>query len=113
MMNEANEAQTKAEQFYQEYEVFSQKKDTAPVQYQFSLLAPNEDMAMMLAREAFFRREIPNDIWVIKREHIRTLHKDEKEALQRLDKPYRETKGYADAVERWRKFREQEEGEQA
>lgn len=106
-----NEQAQQAEQFYQEYEVFSQKKDSAPVQYQFSLLAPNEEMAVLLAREAFFRREIPNDIWVIKREHIRKLNKEEKEALQRLDKPYRETKGYADAVQRWRNFQNKEAGE--
>lgn len=109
-MSEIEETTNHEEAFYEEYEVFSQKKDTTPVQYQFSLLAPNHEMAMTLAREAFFRRETPNDIWVVKRADIRRLTQSEKEALQRLDKPYRETKGYADLVQRWRNFREADEG---
>ncbi|HET7616600.1 MAG TPA: 1,2-phenylacetyl-CoA epoxidase subunit PaaB [Bacillales bacterium] len=102
--------------FYEEYEVFSRKKDTTPLQYQFSLLAPNHDMAMTMAKENFFRREIPNDIWIVKRSDIRKMTQNEKEAMQRLDKPYRETKGYTDLVQRWRNFRnayEEKEGEKA
>lgn len=116
-MSEKEEAVNHEDEFYEEFEVFSQKKDTTPVQYQFSLLAPNHEMAMTLAREAFFRRETPHDLWVVKRSDIRRLTQSEKEALQRLDKPYRETKGYADLVQRWRNFREadkrKKEGEQA
>lgn len=92
--------------FYEEFEVFSRKKDTTPLQYQFSLLAPNHDMAMTMAKEDFFRREIPKDIWIIKRSDIRKQTQGEKEAFQRLDKAYRETKGYTDLVQRWRNFRE-------
>jgi ring-1,2-phenylacetyl-CoA epoxidase subunit PaaB len=95
-----------ARQFYEEYEVFSQKKDTTPVQYQFSLLAPNQEMAMIMAKENFFRRDEVHDIWVVKRSGIRKLSQSEKESLKRLEKPYRETKGYADLNERWRSFRE-------
>lgn len=106
----------KTEQFYEEYEVFSRKKDTTPMQHQFSLLAPNHDMAMTMAKEDFFRREMPVDIWIVKRSDIRKLTQSERESLQRLDKPYRETKGYADLVQRWRNFREayeEKEGKQA
>ncbi|HEU5138793.1 MAG TPA: 1,2-phenylacetyl-CoA epoxidase subunit PaaB [Bacillales bacterium] len=105
----------KQDQFYQEFEVFSRKKDTAPMQHQFSLLAPNHDMAMTMAKEDFFRREMPKDIWIVKRSDIRKLTQSERESLQRLDKPYRETKGYADHVQRWRNFREayeEKEGKQ-
>lgn len=107
--------ETKKEQFYEEYEVFSRKKDTAPMQHQFSLLAPNHDMAMTMAKEDFFRREMPVDIWIVKRSDIRKLTQSERESLQRLDKPYRETKGYTDLVQRWRNFREayEKEGKQA
>ena len=93
-------------QFYEEYEVFSQKRDTAPVQYQFSLLAPNQEMAMIMAKENFFRRDPVQDIWVVKRSDIRKLSQSEKESLKRLDKPYRETKGYTDLGKRWRVFRD-------
>ncbi|MBO1915077.1 hypothetical protein J4G37_60910, partial [Microvirga sp. 3-52] len=33
--------------FYQEYEIFSKRTHSSPFQYQFSLLAPNEDMALV------------------------------------------------------------------
>lgn len=111
-MSKNEQTADRAEAFYEEYEVFSQKKDTTPVQYQFSLLAPNHDMAMTMAREDFFRREIPKDIWVVKRSDIRKQMQSEREAFQRLDKPYRETKGYTDLVQRWRNFRESYEGKE-
>lgn len=91
--------------FYEEYEVFSQKNDMTPVRYQFSLLAPNEEMAMIMAKENFFRRDPVHDIWVVKRSDIRKLSQSEKESLKRLEKGYRETKGYADLNKRWRAFR--------
>lgn len=109
-MSEQEHAANHSREFYEEFEVFSQKKDTTPVQYQFSLLAPNHDMAMTMAKEDFFRRETPHDIWVVKRSDIRRLTQGEKEALGRLDKPYRETKGYTDLVQRWRNFREADKG---
>ncbi|MBM7643844.1 ring-1,2-phenylacetyl-CoA epoxidase subunit PaaB [Scopulibacillus daqui] len=92
--------------FYEEFEVFSKKKDGSPIQHQFSLLAPNEEMALIMAKENFFRREPAVDIWVVKRSNIRKLAQSEKEALKKLDKPYRETKGYADLNRRWRAFKE-------
>ena len=42
--------------FYQVFEVFSRKNDTAPLQYQFSLLAPNHEIALVMAQENFMRR---------------------------------------------------------
>lgn len=95
--------------FYEEFEVFSKKKEDSPLQYQFSLLAPNEEMALIMAKENFFRREKAVDIWVVKRSHIRKLSQGEKESLNRLDKDYRETRGYADLNKRWRNFREKQD----
>lgn len=81
-MSKNEQTADRAEAFYEEYEVFSQKKDTTPVQYQFSLLAPNHDMAMTMAREDFFRREIPKDIWVVKRSDIRKqMQRDRKSVV--------------------------------
>lgn len=94
--------------FYEEYEVFSKKKDQSPLEHRFSLLAPNEEMALIMAKENFFRREAVRDIWVVKRADIRKLSETEKEVLKRLDKPYRETKGYADLNQRWRAFKKGE-----
>src|SRR5690625_7197124 len=72
--------------FYKEYEVFSRKSDKIPMQHQFSLLAPNREMAMMMAQENFMRREEAIDIWVIAREDIRALTSEERQTLtKRLD----------------------------
>ncbi|GAE44526.1 phenylacetic acid degradation B [Mesobacillus boroniphilus JCM 21738] len=81
--------------FYQEFEVFSKRTATSPMQYQFSLLAPNHELALVMAQENFMRREPVADIWVVKRDDIRKMSFDERLTLQRLDnKDYRNTKGY-------------------
>ncbi|MGC4377851.1 1,2-phenylacetyl-CoA epoxidase subunit PaaB [Fictibacillus sp. Mic-4] len=94
--------------FYNIYEVFSKKTDKSPFQHQFSLLAPNEDMALIMAKENFFRREAVSDIWVVKRDHIRGLSQSEKEMLKRLDKDYRETKGYGYLKKKWREYNQEQ-----
>lgn len=95
----------KIDGFYQEYEVFSRRTDTAPLQHQFSLLAPNEKMALIMAKENFLRREPAVDIWVAKREHITTGKEIGEEIFHNIDnKQYRETKGYGYLKKRWRKY---------
>ncbi|PRO64519.1 1,2-phenylacetyl-CoA epoxidase subunit PaaB [Alkalicoccus urumqiensis] len=90
--------------FYQVYEVFSKKSASASFQLQFSLLAPNEEMAMMMAQENFMRREKVVDIWVVRRDHIRGMNPEEREMwTNRLDnKEYRTTKGYGYLRRKWR-----------
>ncbi|MGO4887687.1 1,2-phenylacetyl-CoA epoxidase subunit PaaB [Anaerobacillus sp. MEB173] len=91
--------------FYQEYEVFSRRTDTAAMQHQFSLLAPNHDMALIMAQENFMRREPVADIWVVKRADIRDLDQEERQSLARLDnKNYRTTKGYGYLKKKWREY---------
>lgn len=91
--------------FYQEYEVFSKRTPTSSFQHQFSLLAPNEEMAIIMAQENFMRREPVADIWVVNREDIRGLKQEEKQALRRLDnKDYRTTKGYGYLKKKWRYY---------
>lgn len=93
------------EGFYTEYEVFSRRSDTTPLQYQFSLLAPNEELALVMAQENFMRREPAADIWVVKRTDIRKMTPEEKESLKRLDnKDYRNTKGYGYLKKKWRHY---------
>ncbi|NHM31068.1 1,2-phenylacetyl-CoA epoxidase subunit PaaB [Neobacillus terrae] len=94
-----------AKGFYEEYEVFSRRSDTAPMLYQFSLLAPNEELALIMAQENFMRREPASDIWVVKRSNIRKMTLEEKETLKRLDnKDYRNTKGYGYLKKKWRQY---------
>ena len=90
--------------FYEEYEVFSRKSQKAPLQHQFSLLAPNQELAFMMAQENFMRREPVVDIWVVKRSDIRSVKPEERAILTRLDnKNYRTTKGYGYLKQKWRK----------
>ncbi|MED3562845.1 1,2-phenylacetyl-CoA epoxidase subunit B [Bacillus sp. MUM 116] len=94
--------------FYQEFEVFSKRTPSSPFQHQFSLLAPNAEMAMVMAQENFMRRDPVADIWVVNREHIRDMTKEEKLTLQRLDnKDYRTTKGYGYLKKKWRHYEQQ------
>jgi ring-1,2-phenylacetyl-CoA epoxidase subunit PaaB len=94
--------------FYQEYEVFSKRTQSSAFQHQFSLLAPNEEMALMLAQENFMRREPVADIWIVNRKHIRKMSTDEKMTLGRLEnKDYRTTKGYGYLKKKWRKYEQE------
>ncbi|NSL50545.1 1,2-phenylacetyl-CoA epoxidase subunit PaaB [Calidifontibacillus erzurumensis] len=90
-------------QFYEEFQVFSRKSPTAPVQEQFTLLAPNHEIALVMAQENFMRREDVYDIWVVKRSDIRSMNAEERESLKRIDnKDYRTTKGYGYLARIWR-----------
>lgn len=95
--------------FYHIYEVFSKRNAKAGIQHQFSLLAPNEELALMMAQENFMRREDVLDIWVVKRDHIRSMTSEERQTwTQRLDnKDYRTTKGYGYLRKKWK---EKEQG---
>jgi ring-1,2-phenylacetyl-CoA epoxidase subunit PaaB len=91
--------------FYIEFEVFSRKTPSSPMEHKFSLLAPNQEIALVMAQENFMRREQVADIWVCKRADIRKMNQEEKQSLQRLDnKDYRTTKGYGYLKKKWRNF---------
>lgn len=79
------------------------------MQHQFSLLAPNREMAMMMAQENFMRREDVVDIWVVKQSDIRKMSSEERQSItKRLDnKEYRTTKGYGYLRQKWK---EKEQG---
>ena len=94
--------------FYQEYEIFSKRTPSAAFQHQFSLLAPNEEMALILAQENFMRREPVADIWIVNRKHIKRMDAEEKLTLGRLEnKDYRTTKGYGYLKKKWRQYEQE------
>ena len=94
--------------FYQEYEVFSKRTPSSTFLHQFSLLALNEDMAIIMAQENFMRREPVADIWIVNRKNIRKMDSEEKMTLSRLDnKEYRTTKGYGYLKKKWRQYEQQ------
>lgn len=93
---------------YDVYEVFSQKEPTGKFESQYSLLAPNAEVALAMAQENFMRREeIPSNIFVVKREHIHYMPPEKRKALLRIDnKDYREPAHYGYIPSRWRELRE-------
>lgn len=95
----------KTDGFYEVYEVFSKRSHKGDFQHQFSLLAPNAEMAFIMAQENFMRREPVVDIWVVKRSDIRRMKPEEREMVQRIDnKDYRLTKGYGYLRKKWRQY---------
>lgn len=97
--------ETSEKGFYRVFEVFSRKTDVAPMHYQFSLLAPNEEMALVMAQENFMRREQVADIWIVPRDCIRHLTEEERKMVSRLDnKEYRTAKGYGYLRKKWRTY---------
>ncbi|PWK07421.1 1,2-phenylacetyl-CoA epoxidase subunit PaaB [Tumebacillus permanentifrigoris] len=105
--------QTNSKQTFDVYEVFSQRTHTSSFAHQFSLLAPNHEVAMTMARENFLRRDAVVNIWVVKRDDIYVCPPEERQYLERLDnKAYRETKGYGDLQSKWRAHRERYEQNQ-
>ncbi|HWO78345.1 MAG TPA: 1,2-phenylacetyl-CoA epoxidase subunit PaaB [Bacillus sp. (in: firmicutes)] len=98
-------ADNHTEGFYEVFEVFSKRNEKTDMQYQFSLLAPNHEIALVMAQENFMRREPVIDIWVVKRSDIRKMTEEEKETLKRIDnKDYRLTKGYGYLKKKWREY---------
>jgi ring-1,2-phenylacetyl-CoA epoxidase subunit PaaB len=95
-------------EFYNVFEVFSKRNHKSDFQHQFSLLAPNHEIALVMAQENFMRREPVVDIWVVKRSNITKLKPEEKNILERMDnKEYRLTKGYGYLKKKWRKYEQQ------
>ncbi|QQE74368.1 1,2-phenylacetyl-CoA epoxidase subunit B [Brevibacillus composti] len=104
---------TQAKESFFIYEVFSQKNVSSSFVHQFSLLAPNAEVALAMARENFLRREPCFNLWVVKRDDIHGLAPEDRPLLERLDnKSYRETKGYGDLQARWRTHKEKYEEQQ-
>lgn len=93
---------------YAVYEVFSQKDLTSKFESQFSLLAPNPEIALSMAQDNFMRREeAPANLFVVKREDIHYISPENRQALDRLDnKEYRQPAYYGSIPSRWRELKE-------
>lgn len=75
------------------YEVFQRKAPTEPMIHVGSVNADDTRMALLLAKECFFRREHPSDIWVARREDLHPLA--ETDVLEPgTDKSYRSIEAY-------------------
>lgn len=75
------------------YEVFSRRVQDDPLVHVGSIKAPDDDMALVLAREAFFRHGEGVDCWVAKRTDLHRISNPE--SLGGVtDRSYRRQDGY-------------------
>lgn len=75
------------------FEVFSRRTIDDPLVHVGAVKAPDMDVALMLARESFFRHGEGVDCWVVKRGDLKRVASPE--TLGGVtDKSYRRTDGY-------------------
>ena len=75
------------------YEVFQRKNVTDPMIHAGSVEAADPRMALLLAKETFFRREHPAGIWVARRDALHPLSETDVLELG-SDKSYRAIEAY-------------------
>lgn len=107
MPEQMPEKKTGEEKDYEIYEVFSQKEPTGKFESQFSLLAPNPEIALAMAQENFMRREDPPaNLFVVNRRHMHFLAPEERQSLRRLDnKAYRLPGSYGRVLKKWHELK--------
>ncbi|WP_202078440.1 1,2-phenylacetyl-CoA epoxidase subunit PaaB [Caldalkalibacillus salinus] len=94
---------------YPVFEVFVQRDANNQFIHHGSLLAPNADVALSLAKENFTRRQSCYNLWVVERNHISQLSPEERKSLDKIeDKQYRETKGYGYLKKKWRQYEQEQ-----
>ena len=75
------------------YEVFQRKGPSEPMVHVGSVNASDTRLALVLAKECFFRREHPTDLWVVRRDDLHPLY--ETDVLEPgTDKSYRSIEAY-------------------
>lgn len=79
---------------WQTYEVFTQAKTGAHHMHVGSLHAPNDEMAYVLAKEQFGRRNKVTSLWVAKTSVMITAENDSELFARNDEKIYREAGGF-------------------
>lgn len=87
------------------YEVFLKKPGKAPFEHAGSVSAPDDELAVVLARETYVRRAEGDRMWLVERSHL--LEVDEEFIGVNSDKPHRHNDGEVVAE---RRKRERSEG---
>jgi ring-1,2-phenylacetyl-CoA epoxidase subunit PaaB len=79
------------------FEVFRRSGHKEPFEHCGSVIAPDSDMALMLAKECFLRRREGQHLWVVRRSDV---HSFQDESLLEIggDKEYRFASAYRDVV---------------
>ncbi len=86
------------------WEVFQQKGSHDPYVHVGSVLAPDSRMAIIYAKECFYRRLEGRGLWVARRADIESL-KDGDLLEQAVDKSYRYPSAYRGVVQKREKAR--------
>ena len=92
--NEELKSEKSALDQWQTYEVFTQAKTGAHHMHVGSLHAPNDEMAYVLAKEQFGRRNKVTSLWVAKTSVMITADNDGELYARNDEKIYREAGGF-------------------
>jgi ring-1,2-phenylacetyl-CoA epoxidase subunit PaaB len=79
------------------YEVFKRSGHKEPFGHAGSVIAPDSDMALIMAKECFLRRREGEHLWVTRRSDIHSFS-DESLLEIAADKSYRFPEAYRDVV---------------
>lgn len=91
---------------FQTYEVFHQKKRGEQHEHVGIVHAPNDEMALLFAKEQYGRRGLTTNIWVVRSEHIKTIEYEDADIFSTVpEKMYREAGGYKvmDKINKYKK----------
>jgi ring-1,2-phenylacetyl-CoA epoxidase subunit PaaB len=91
------------------YEVFRRSGHKEPFEHCGAVIAPDPDMALIMAKECFFRRREGDHLWVVRRSDIHSFS-DESLLEIAADKSYRFASDYRDVVAMREKARERARG---
>ena len=81
------------------YEVFKRSGHKEPFEHCGNVIAPDPDMALLMAKECFVRRREGEHLWVVRRSEIHSF-KDESLLEIAADKSYRFAEAYRDVVQK-------------
>ncbi len=86
------------------FEVFRRSGHRDPFEHCGNVMAPDPEMALLLAKECFLRRHEGQHLWVVRRSDIHSLS-DETLLETGADKSYRFAHAYRDVVAKREKAR--------
>lgn len=91
---------------FEPYLVFKQMEPRGPFESEYTVLAPNPEMALVLAQENFMRRqEAPVNLMVVRERDVHRLPEDRRQALARtMPRDYRTVPAYAHVARRWQEL---------
>ncbi len=89
------------------FEVFVRSTHTSELTNVGSVVAASAELALLLARENFLRRDPAVALYVVRREHLVgvTAAGDPDFFARELDRSYREVTGYPENARTWQKYR--------